>query len=76
VNDVGARVSSGQQYVVAERRGSWVALWYNGQKGWLKNSLLKPVAVPSRGLVVTPKKGRADVPVYGRAYPEASAYPA
>ncbi|MGE9697238.1 N-acetylmuramoyl-L-alanine amidase [Streptomyces sp. NRRL F-5630] len=76
VNDVGARVSSGQQYVVAERRGSWVALWYNGQKGWLRNSLLKPVAVPSQGLVVTPKKGRADVPVYGRAYPEASAYPA
>ncbi|WEH31436.1 peptidoglycan recognition family protein [Streptomyces sp. AM 3-1-1] len=76
VNDVGARVSSGQQYAVAERRGSWVALWYNGQKGWLRNSLLKPVALPSQGLVVTPKKGRADVPVYGRAYPEASAYPA
>jgi N-acetyl-anhydromuramyl-L-alanine amidase AmpD len=76
VNDVGARVSAGQQYVVAERRGAWVALWYNGQKGWLKNAPAKPVVVPSKGLVLTPRKGLTDIPVYGRAYPEASAYPA
>jgi hypothetical protein len=27
------------------------------------------------GLVVTPKKAKATIPVYGRAYPEAAAYP-
>ncbi len=28
------------------------------------------------GAVVTPKDGLTEIPVYGRAYPEASAYPA
>jgi hypothetical protein len=72
VNDVGSRVATGQQYAIADRQGDWVAIWYLGQKGWFHAS----DAVFAAGLVVTPKDGKASVPVYGRAYPEASAYPA
>ncbi|WP_435175969.1 N-acetylmuramoyl-L-alanine amidase [Actinacidiphila sp. bgisy145] len=76
VNDVGARASTGQQYAVAGRQGDWTAIWYLGQKAWFRNPASAPTAVDATGLVVTPKKGLASVPVYGRAYPEASAYPA
>lgn len=76
VNDVGARVSTGQQYAVAGRQGDWTAVWYLGQKAWLKNPRKAPTAVPASGAVLTPKPGLSEVPVYGRAYPEASAYPA
>jgi hypothetical protein len=76
VNDIGSRVSTGQQYAVAERAGEWTAIWFLGQKAWFKNPAKSPAAVPARGVVVTPKDGRTSVPVYGRAYPEASAYPA
>jgi len=72
VNDVGSRVATGQQYAIADRRGGWVAIWYLGQKGWFHAK----DAVFAAGLVVTPKPGKTSVPVYGRAYPEASAYPA
>jgi hypothetical protein len=75
VNDVGARASTGQQYVVAERAGDWTAIWYLGQKAWFRNPAERPAAVPAKGLVVTPKAGLESVPVYGRAYPEAAAYP-
>ncbi|MFK4066435.1 N-acetylmuramoyl-L-alanine amidase [Streptomyces sp. NPDC029674] len=76
VNDVGARLSTGQQYAVAERKGDWTAVWYLGQKAWFKNPKKQPTAVDAKGLVVTPKAGAAEVPVYGRAYPEKEAYPA
>ncbi|MFF9198202.1 N-acetylmuramoyl-L-alanine amidase [Streptomyces sp. NPDC014779] len=76
VNDTGARASTGQSFAVAERRGDWTAIWYLGQKAWFHNPQDGPTAVSARGLVLTPKEGRASVPVYGRAYPEASAYPA
>ncbi|MBT2445403.1 N-acetylmuramoyl-L-alanine amidase [Streptomyces sp. ISL-36] len=76
VNDTGARASTGQQYAVAERRGDWTAIWYLGQKAWFHNPKARPTAVNARGLVLTPKDGAAEIPVYGRAYPEASAYPA
>ncbi|MFD9044979.1 N-acetylmuramoyl-L-alanine amidase [Streptomyces bottropensis] len=76
VNDLGSRVSTGQSYAVAERQGDWTAIWYLGQKAWFKNPKDKPTAVGAAGLLVTPRAGLADVPVYGRAYPEESAYPA
>ncbi|MEU9859799.1 N-acetylmuramoyl-L-alanine amidase [Streptomyces sp. NPDC047971] len=76
VNDTGARASTGQQYAVAERDGDWTAIWYLGQKAWFHNPVKRPTAVNSRGLVLTPKEGATEVPVYGRAYPEAAAYPA
>ncbi|WP_351235075.1 N-acetylmuramoyl-L-alanine amidase [Streptomyces sp. NPDC002133] len=76
VNDTGARASTGQQYAVAERRGEWTAIWYLGQKAWFHNPRTQRTAVNVRARVLTPRDGLAEVPVYGRAYPEASAYPA
>ncbi|MFJ9823138.1 N-acetylmuramoyl-L-alanine amidase [Streptomyces sp. NPDC101160] len=76
VNDTGARASTGQSYAVAERQGDWTAIWYLGQKAWFHNPKEEPTAVNVRGSVLTPKEGLASVPVYGRAYPEAAAYPA
>ncbi|WP_328833402.1 N-acetylmuramoyl-L-alanine amidase [Streptomyces sp. NBC_00252] len=75
VNDLSSRVSTGQQYAVADRSGDWTAIWYLGQKAWFKNPTKHPTAVAAAGLIVTPKEGADSVPVYGRAYPEASAYP-
>jgi hypothetical protein len=75
VNDTGARASTGQQYAVAERRGDWTAIWYLGQKAWFHDPAERPTAVPATGLFATPKAGSAGIPVYGRAYPEADAYP-
>lgn len=76
VNDTGARASTGQQFAVAARKGSWTAIWYLGQMAWFKNPLSRPTAVNAYGSVVTPKDGLAEVPVFGRAYPEKEAYPA
>ncbi|MFD9976738.1 N-acetylmuramoyl-L-alanine amidase [Streptomyces sp. NPDC059017] len=76
VNDTGARATTGQQYAVAERRGDWTAIWYLGQKAWFHNPRTRPTAVGARAALVTPREGLAEVPVYGRAYPEPTAYPA
>lgn len=76
VNDTGARASTGQQYAVAGREGDWTAIWYLGQKAWFHNPRTQPTAVGARGLVLTAKDGATEIPVYGRAYPEAPAYPA
>ncbi|MFF8730963.1 N-acetylmuramoyl-L-alanine amidase [Streptomyces sp. NPDC015171] len=76
VNDLSSRVSTGQQYAVADRWGDWTAVWYLGQKAWFRNPRKEPAAVPAKTLVVTPRDGLASVPVYGRAYPEKAAYPA
>lgn len=74
VNDLSSRVSAGQQYAVAGRWRDWTAIWYLGQKAWFHNPSQRPTAVPASGWLVTPRKGWKDVTVYGRAYPEASAY--
>ncbi|WP_224339115.1 N-acetylmuramoyl-L-alanine amidase [Streptomyces olivaceus] len=76
VNDLSSRVSTGQQYAVADRWGDWTAIWYLGQKAWFHNPAKNPAAVPASGRVITPRKGLDSVPVYGRAYPEKGAYPA
>ncbi|MEV4578016.1 N-acetylmuramoyl-L-alanine amidase [Nonomuraea jabiensis] len=76
VYDHSARATTGQRFAVADRQGDWTAIWYLGQKAWFFNPASAPTAVPSAGLVVTPKPGKATVPVYGRAYPEQEAYPA
>ncbi|WP_394846033.1 N-acetylmuramoyl-L-alanine amidase [Pendulispora brunnea] len=75
VSDVGSRASTGQQYAVADQSGDWTAIWYLGQKGWFYNPKSNPSALPAIGFVVTPKQGKDSIPVFGRAYPEAEAYP-
>lgn len=76
VGDHSARATTGQRYAVIERTGDWTAIWYLGQRAWFYNPAAAPTAVNATGMVVTPKAGRATVPVYGRAYPEPEAYPA
>ncbi|MFE0514914.1 N-acetylmuramoyl-L-alanine amidase [Streptomyces sp. NPDC058964] len=76
VNDLSSRVSTGQQYAVADHWGDWTAIWYLGQKAWFRNPKDRPTAVNASGLVITPKDGLSSIPVYGRAYPEKAAYPA
>ncbi|MEV5494406.1 N-acetylmuramoyl-L-alanine amidase [Nonomuraea fuscirosea] len=72
VYDHSARASTGQRFAVAARQGDWTAIWYLGQKAWFHNPASAPTAVPAKGPMVTPTSGR--VKVYGRAYPEKSAY--
>ncbi|WP_327590885.1 N-acetylmuramoyl-L-alanine amidase [Nonomuraea sp. NBC_00507] len=72
VHDHSARASTGQRFAVAERRGDWTAIWYLGQKAWFHNPAASPTAVPAKGQLVTPLK--PNTKVYGRAYPEKSAY--
>ncbi|MER7988608.1 N-acetylmuramoyl-L-alanine amidase [Streptomyces noursei] len=75
VNDTGARATTGQRFAVAGRDGDWTAIWYLGQRAWFHNPRANPTAVDAKGLVAVPKAGRAEIPVYGRAYPEKGAYP-
>ncbi|UBU10319.1 N-acetylmuramoyl-L-alanine amidase [Nonomuraea gerenzanensis] len=72
VYDHSARASTGQRYAVAARQGDWTAIWYLGQKAWFHNPSANPTAIPAKGPMVTPLSG--EVKVYGRAYPEKSAY--
>lgn len=74
VSDIGARAAAGHRFRVAERSGDWTGVWYLGEIGWIHNPKQEPVLVPGKGKVVVPR-GESDVPVYGRAYPEESAYP-
>ena len=75
VSDIGPRLTAGQKIVVAQRRGGWIGTWYLGQLAWFKatNAAGDSVVRPSQGQTVTPA-GSTEVPVYGRAYPESSAY--
>ncbi|GAB3586098.1 N-acetylmuramoyl-L-alanine amidase [Calidifontibacter terrae] len=72
VSDVGGRAAAGTDYVVAEVRGDWTAVWFLGALAWFHNPVSKPTArVVVRGRKVTAK---VQAQTFGRAYPEASAY--
>ncbi|GAA3470057.1 N-acetylmuramoyl-L-alanine amidase [Nonomuraea roseola] len=73
VYDHSARATAGQRYALAGTSGEWTAIWYLGQKAWFQNPPSSPTAVRANGPLVTPIKDK--VKVYGRAYPERSAYP-
>lgn len=75
VADIAARAVAGVEYVVADAVGSWTAIWFVGQRAWFRNPRKRPTARVVSGR--TPKvraKGGVAAPVYGRCYPEASAY--
>lgn len=75
-----ARLFHGQTLAVAGRRldrtGMWYKVWANGISGWFHSPWSAPSALPASGNYITPKPGKASVPVYGRPAPELSAYPA
>lgn len=73
VYDHSARASTGQRYAVAGREGDWTAIWYLGHRAWFHNPPDAPTAITATGRLITPLHDK--VPVYGRAYPEKSAYP-
>jgi N-acetyl-anhydromuramyl-L-alanine amidase AmpD len=75
VSDIGARAAAGQKLVVQEVLGDWTKVWWLGADAWVYNPATDRTLIPSQGQVVTPVATTA-VPVYGRAYPEQSAYPA
>lgn len=75
IDDWGSVAASGQQFAVAGQQGNWIAIWYGGQKGWIYNPASNPVAYATQGSTVTPRVGKSSIPVWGAAYPEASAYP-
>ncbi|WP_371652265.1 MULTISPECIES: N-acetylmuramoyl-L-alanine amidase [unclassified Streptomyces] len=72
----GNKVVAGGEYVVAEAQTDWTAIWYGGQKAWFYNpggTFTAPVGKTGQP-VLKAKAGAASIPVYGRAYPEDSAY--
>ncbi|SEG36027.1 N-acetylmuramoyl-L-alanine amidase [Actinacidiphila yanglinensis] len=75
--DVTDKAVTGQTFAVAGVQGDWTAIWYGGQKAWFDNPGGRFADTGPGGTrhLVTPA-GTQAVPVYGRAYPEASAYPA
>jgi N-acetyl-anhydromuramyl-L-alanine amidase AmpD len=76
-NDWGDQAPTGFSYVVADRApGGWIAVWYGGQKAWFHNPMGIVSASPQKALTVTPKAGKATVPVYVESFPEVAAYPA
>lgn len=79
VDDYSARATAGQRLVVGQVRGDWVQVWWAGKRAWIENPRKDPVLAKAKGKhktqVVTAAASDA-APVYGRAYPEKSAYPA
>jgi N-acetyl-anhydromuramyl-L-alanine amidase AmpD len=75
-DDWGDKAPYGYQYVVAGQQGNWTGIWFAGVKGWFYNPPGSgQTARYSHASVITPKAGLSSVPVYGSAFPEASAYP-
>lgn len=74
VEDWSAKATHGQTFAVAERKNDWTAVWFGGQKGWFANPKSEQHTVSTKSKVITPKKGKTSIPVYGRPMPEESAF--
>jgi hypothetical protein len=73
--DWGNKAAVGQQFYRVAQQGDWDAIYFGGQLAWFHNPGHASSAVPGSGALITPAPGLEGIPVYGRAYPEASAYP-
>jgi N-acetyl-anhydromuramyl-L-alanine amidase AmpD len=72
----GDKATIGERFVYAGQSGKWTAIWFAGRKAWFANPPgAQQAALYTGGQVIEPKAGLASIPVYGAAYPEASAYP-
>lgn len=77
IDDTAAKASAGERFAIADRQGDWTAIWFGGQKAWLKNTQYTPSTMLfASDFRITPKADKKSIPIYGAAYPEASAYPA
>ncbi|MFF4154497.1 N-acetylmuramoyl-L-alanine amidase [Streptomyces sp. NPDC001651] len=75
VNDWGGTVQAGQQFVVADVRGDWTAIWFSGAKVWFHN----PGGVNTRtsyGVKIIKPASTTPVALYGSSYPDKAEYPA
>ncbi|TQS26660.1 N-acetylmuramoyl-L-alanine amidase [Microbispora sp. KK1-11] len=74
-SDISARVVSGHKLVVSQVQNNWLGVWWAGSLAWLHNPTDHPVVVRTQAKTVTVKAGATTpAPVYGRAYPETTAY--
>jgi N-acetyl-anhydromuramyl-L-alanine amidase AmpD len=74
-SDWGDKATIEQTFVLAGHTGNWTAIWFGGRKAWFYNPPGRnQTARYTSGTVITPKPGLTSIPVYGAAYPEASAY--
>nr|WP_246330653.1 peptidoglycan recognition family protein [Saccharopolyspora hordei] len=73
IDDWSAKATVGRQYAVAERRGDWLAIWFDGKKAWLRDPDGVNTAPADDAELVTPV--RDGVPTYGMAAPGADDYP-
>jgi N-acetyl-anhydromuramyl-L-alanine amidase AmpD len=73
-NNWGNKAVAGQTFYRAGHQGDWDAIYFGGQKAWFYNPG-GANTVPGKGTLITPKAGLSSIQVYGRAYPEGSAYP-
>ncbi|WP_258346109.1 N-acetylmuramoyl-L-alanine amidase [Saccharopolyspora gregorii] len=73
IEDWSAKAAVGRQYVVAERRGDWLAIWFDGKKAWLKDPDGTNTAPADDAELGTP--ARDGIPTYGRALPAPGDYP-
>jgi len=74
-NNWGDKAVTGQQFYRFATSGDWDGIYFGGGQAWFYNPGHNTNTVPGSGILVTPKASLASIPVYGRAYPEASAYP-
>jgi N-acetyl-anhydromuramyl-L-alanine amidase AmpD len=73
--DWGDKAAAGQTYYRVATQGDWDAIFFGGQVAWFHNPGHNTVTAPGYGWLISPADGLSEIPVYGRAYPEASAYP-
>ena len=65
IDDLRDKASSGQRFVVAERRAGWTAIWFGGAKAWYPDPDGANSA-PARGRISTAPRTRVDPAVRTR----------
>lgn len=73
-NNWANKAVTGQEFYRVERQGDWDAIYFSSQKAWFYNPD-GTNTVAGSGTLIKPKAGLTSIPVYGQAYPDASAYP-
>ncbi|SFS41934.1 N-acetylmuramoyl-L-alanine amidase [Saccharopolyspora flava] len=73
IEDWSAKAATGRQYAVAERRGDWLAIWFGGEKAWLRDPDGQNTAPALAADLVEPR--RDGIPTYGMAAPAPGDYP-
>ncbi|MFJ7955755.1 N-acetylmuramoyl-L-alanine amidase [Streptomyces sp. NPDC096319] len=75
IDDWGSTAMWGQEFVVADVRGDWTAIWFGGRKGWIHNPAGANTRPAPHARIVRPASGTKSVSVYTTAYPRAEEYP-